>query len=178
MRSRRMARRSLDADATVLVNDVAVIVSPREAAGTSQPSPSPTGIADEAFAACGSGMSVGAREVPRTSSIAAEPATCVHQRDRAGRTARSAPAGICVDGRSTSASCGGADQRREGRAVKRCDNGSAPGISGWTGAHLATITSGCTKEAVQGFHLLIRDMCNGAFTGELHRRLQACCLTP
>jgi hypothetical protein len=65
-----------------------------------------------------------------------------------------------------------------GRAVKRCDNGSAPGNSGWSGAHLAAIMSGCTKEAVQGFHLLIRDVCNGVFTGELHRRLQACCLTP
>ena len=64
------------------------------------------------------------------------------------------------------------------RAVKRCNNGSAPGISGWTGAHLAAIVNGCTKEAVQGFHLLIRDICNGIFTGELHRRLQACCLTP
>ena len=65
-----------------------------------------------------------------------------------------------------------------GRAVKRCDNGSSPGVRGWTGTHLATIFNGCTKEAVQGFHLLIRDICNCIFTGELHRRLQACCLTP
>jgi len=69
-------------------------------------------------------------------------------------------------------------ERVLGRAVKRCNNGSAPGISGWSGAHLALIFSSCTKEAVQGLHLLIRDICNGAFNGELHRRLQACCLTP
>ena len=64
------------------------------------------------------------------------------------------------------------------RAVKRCDNGSSPGVSGWTGAHLAAIMAGCTKEARRGFALFIRDVCNGVFTGELHRRLMACCLTP
>ena len=67
-----------------------------------------------------------------------------------------------------------------GRAVKRCNNGSSPGLSGWTGEHLALIYQRCNKGAVQGLHLLIRDLCNGVFLGDadLHRRLQACCLAP
>jgi len=64
------------------------------------------------------------------------------------------------------------------RVLKRLNNGSAPGISGWNGAHLAAVWAGTSKEGRDGLHLLLRDICNGVFSGECRRRLLACRLIP
>lgn len=64
------------------------------------------------------------------------------------------------------------------RVIKQLDNGSAPGVSGWNGSHLAAVWAGGTKEARDGLHLMLRDLCNGIFSGECRKRLLACRLIP
>ena len=61
---------------------------------------------------------------------------------------------------------------------RRVHNGSAPGLSGWTGSHLLAVWERATAEGRLGFQLLIRDICNGVFDGEVKRRLLACVLVP
>jgi hypothetical protein len=60
----------------------------------------------------------------------------------------------------------------------RIDNGAAPGPSGWTGSHLMLIWQGGSPEAKKGLTLLIRDICNGVYSGEIQQRLLACRLIP
>jgi hypothetical protein len=64
------------------------------------------------------------------------------------------------------------------RVIKRVNNGSSPGVSGWNGAHLAAIWASGSKAAKDGLHLLLRDICNGVFSGECRKRLLACRLIP
>jgi hypothetical protein len=64
------------------------------------------------------------------------------------------------------------------RVIKRINNGSSPGVSGWSGSHLAAIWSSGSKAAKDGLHLLLRDLCNGVFSGECRKRLLACRLVP
>ena len=49
----------------------------------------------------------------------------------------------------------------------RVHNGSAPGLSGTTGSHLLAMWDKATPDGKLGFQLLIRDICNGVFDGEL-----------
>jgi len=60
----------------------------------------------------------------------------------------------------------------------RVYNGSAPGQSGWTGSHLLELWQRASSEGKIGFQLLIRDICNGVFAGELKQRMLACVLVP
>jgi Reverse transcriptase (RNA-dependent DNA polymerase) len=60
----------------------------------------------------------------------------------------------------------------------RVHNGSSPGLSGTTGSHLLALWDGATPDGRLGFQLLIRDICNGVFDGELRERLLACVLVP
>jgi hypothetical protein len=64
------------------------------------------------------------------------------------------------------------------RVIKRVNNGSSPGVSGWNGSHLAAIWNSGSKAAKDGLHLLLRDICNGVFSGECRKRLLACRLIP
>ena len=64
------------------------------------------------------------------------------------------------------------------RIIKRIDNGSSPGVSGWNGSHLTAIWASDSKAAKDGLHLLLRDICNGIFSGECRKRLLACRLVP
>jgi hypothetical protein len=64
------------------------------------------------------------------------------------------------------------------RVIKRLNNGSAPGVSGWNGSHLAAVWAHGSKDAKEGLHLLLRDVCNGLFSGECCKRLMACRLVP
>ena len=61
---------------------------------------------------------------------------------------------------------------------RRVHNGSAPGLSGTTGSHLVALWDKATPNGRLGFQLLIRDICNGVFDGELKQRLLACVLVP
>jgi hypothetical protein len=61
---------------------------------------------------------------------------------------------------------------------KRVHNGSAPGLSGTTGSHLLALWDKASPDGKPGFQLLIRDICNGVFDGELKQRLLACVLVP
>jgi len=61
---------------------------------------------------------------------------------------------------------------------KRIHNGSAPGPSGWTGSHLMLLWDSGSTDARAGLTLLIRDICNGVFSGETKKRLLACRLIP
>ncbi|MDR3403430.1 MAG: reverse transcriptase domain-containing protein [Chthoniobacter sp.] len=61
---------------------------------------------------------------------------------------------------------------------RRINNGSAPGPSGWTGAHLQLIAERGTKQAIDGLCALIQDLCNGVFDGDLKQRLLSCTLMP
>jgi hypothetical protein len=68
--------------------------------------------------------------------------------------------------------------RLESVLRKRIHNGSAPGVSGTTGSHLLALWENATPAGRIGFQLLIRDICNGVFDGELRERLLACVLVP
>jgi len=61
---------------------------------------------------------------------------------------------------------------------RRVHNGSAPGLSGTTGSHLLALWDKASPDGKLGFQLLIRDICNGVFDGELKQRLLACVLVP
>ena len=60
----------------------------------------------------------------------------------------------------------------------RTHNGSAPGVSGMTGSHLLALWDNATPEGRVGFQLIIRDICNGVFDGDVKDRLLACVLVP
>jgi len=60
----------------------------------------------------------------------------------------------------------------------RVNNGSAPGPSGWTGDHLMVLAQGESEDAKGGLCALVRDLCNGIFTGALQERLLSCTLMP
>ena len=62
--------------------------------------------------------------------------------------------------------------------MKRIDNGAAPGVSGWTGNHLAMVWKRADKQAREGLHMLLRDLCNGAFSAATRERLLTCRLIP
>jgi len=59
---------------------------------------------------------------------------------------------------------------------RRVHNGSAPGLSGMTGSHLVALWTKATPNGRLGFQLLIRDICNGVFDGDLKQRLLTCVL--
>ena len=61
---------------------------------------------------------------------------------------------------------------------RRVNNGSAPGPSGWTGAHLRLIAESASTEAKNGLCLLIKDICNGIFGGATRARLLSSVLQP
>jgi len=61
---------------------------------------------------------------------------------------------------------------------RRVHNGSAPGLSGTTGSHLLALWDKASPNGKLGFQLLIRDICNGVFDGELKQRMLACVLVP
>ncbi|MDR3401982.1 MAG: reverse transcriptase domain-containing protein [Chthoniobacter sp.] len=61
---------------------------------------------------------------------------------------------------------------------RRVHNGSAPGLSGTTGSHLVAMWEKASPDGRLGFQMLIRDICNGVFDGELKERLLACVLVP
>jgi hypothetical protein len=74
---------------------------------------------------------------------------------------------------------GDIDPKRLERVLRtRVYNGSAPGQSGWTGSHLLELWERASPEGRLGFQLLIRDLCNGVFAGELKQRLLSCVLVP
>ena len=61
---------------------------------------------------------------------------------------------------------------------RRVDNGSAPGPSGWTGSHLMVLANSGQPEVQAGLCALVKDICNGVFTGDTKRRLLASVLIP
>lgn len=61
---------------------------------------------------------------------------------------------------------------------RRVDNGSAPGPSGWTGSHLTTLVDSDHTQASEGLAMLIKDICNGVFTGTTQQRLLSSILIP
>ena len=61
---------------------------------------------------------------------------------------------------------------------RRVNNGSAPGPSGWTGAHLAVLASSKNDKAWTGLCALIKDICNGRFDGDVRDELLSCTLMP
>jgi hypothetical protein len=69
-------------------------------------------------------------------------------------------------------------RRLEAVLRRRVHNGSAPGVSGMTGSHLVAIWDKATPDGRLGFQMLIRDICNGVFDGELKERLLAAVLVP
>ena len=60
----------------------------------------------------------------------------------------------------------------------RVNNGAAPGPSGWTGSHLWLIAERGSQKARDGLTLLVRDICNGTFVGNIRQRLLSSVLTP
>ncbi|MDR3572021.1 MAG: reverse transcriptase domain-containing protein, partial [Candidatus Pacebacteria bacterium] len=60
----------------------------------------------------------------------------------------------------------------------RVHNGSTPGRSGMTGSHLVAAWDAASPDGRLGFQLLIRDICNGVFVGEVKQRLLASVLIP
>jgi hypothetical protein len=60
--------------------------------------------------------------------------------------------------------------------ILRLDNGSGPGISGWTGSLLRVAAS--DKECANGLKCITQDIANGLFTGEVRDRLLASRLIP
>ncbi|MDR3446587.1 reverse transcriptase domain-containing protein [Dyella sp.] len=71
------------------------------------------------------------------------------------------------------------DAQRLDRVLRhRVHNGSAPGVSGTTGSHLVAMWNAASPDGRLGFQLLIRDICNGVFDGELKERLLAAVLVP
>ena len=61
---------------------------------------------------------------------------------------------------------------------RRVNNGSAPGLSGWTGSHLQLIADSGREAAVSGLCLLVKDIANGVFGGATKQRLLASVLVP
>lgn len=61
---------------------------------------------------------------------------------------------------------------------QRVDNGSAPGPSGWSGSLLTVLASCGQEEVTAGLCALVRDICNGVFTGDAKRCLLASVLIP
>src|SRR6185437_1376812 len=60
---------------------------------------------------------------------------------------------------------------------QRCNNGSAPGPSGWTGHHLHTLMQ--DEECKLGITALLTDICNARFeSNDIRRRLLASVLIP
>jgi len=60
----------------------------------------------------------------------------------------------------------------------KVNNGAAPGPSGWTGSHLQLIAESENAKAIEGLTLLVKDLCNGVFTGAMQQRLLASLLIP
>ena len=61
---------------------------------------------------------------------------------------------------------------------RRVNNGSAPGPSGWTGAHLQLLAERGSEGTVAGLCALVQDLCNGTFDGQLKERLLSSTLLP
>lgn len=71
------------------------------------------------------------------------------------------------------------DMDRLSRVInQRIHNGSSPGLSGWSGSHVAAFWQKATAEASTGFALFIQDILNGVFAGEIMQRLLASVLIP
>ncbi len=62
--------------------------------------------------------------------------------------------------------------------IKKIDNGSAPGPSGFCASFLRLIAECGEEEPVLGLCALIKDICNGVFTGEIKKRLLSHVLIP
>lgn len=76
-------------------------------------------------------------------------------------------------------SIGTVDQGDLFRLLKtRVNNGAAAGPSGWTGAHLQLIAENGSPEAQTGLTMMVKDICNGVFTGHMRSRLVASLLMP
>ena len=61
---------------------------------------------------------------------------------------------------------------------RRVHNGASPGPSGWTGSHLQLLAECEDEETVTGLCMLVKDICNGVFSGATRHRLLACVLMP
>lgn len=71
------------------------------------------------------------------------------------------------------------DWAKLGPLIKhRIDNGAAPGPSGWTGSHLQLLADSQDAQVITGLRMLVKDLCNGVFTGATQQRLLACTLQP
>lgn len=71
------------------------------------------------------------------------------------------------------------DWAKLGPLIKhRIDNGAAPGPSGWTGSHLQLLADCGDPLVITGLRMLVKDLCNGVFTGATQQRLLACTLQP
>jgi hypothetical protein len=61
-------------------------------------------------------------------------------------------------------------------ALRKLDNGSAPGLSGWTGSLLRAISR--NQSCLEGLACIVQDICNGVFVGATRQRLLRSRLIP